>query len=222
MIKMDHNIIVHRLPDTIEVSGTERRINTSYRIWLMVDDIVRSGIHYGDDDKIYQIISLAYKENQINHLDPEEAVSSVIAAIKFLHDCSKQTSGTNPKYKSKESGKSITDIGIDQGRLYAAFLQAYGIDLCKTDMHWLQFCALLQAMPDTTMYSKVCTIRATDISKLTGESRASMIDAQNLYKIERIDEREDKISALIDEILRTDGNMERLPAMLAELEKTDG
>lgn len=44
--------------------------------------------------------------------------------------------------------------------IFAAFLQAYDIDLTEVNMHWYKFRALLQALPEKTMLSQIMSYRA--------------------------------------------------------------
>ena len=48
------------------------------------------------------------------------------------------------------------DFEKDAGRIYAAFLQAYGLSLTTVDfLHWWEFLALLEGLPEDTAMSQV-------------------------------------------------------------------
>ena len=67
-------------------------------------------------------------------------------------------------------GKSTTkvfDFVQDAELIYAAFMQAYHIDLCDEKLHWWKFGALLNGMPSDTRFSEVVRIRAMEIPKPT-------------------------------------------------------
>lgn len=55
--------------------------------------------------------------------------------------------------------KRIFDYNEDHGRMFAAFWQAYGIDLRTTDLHWWVFCELFRNLPDDTKLMQVIDIR---------------------------------------------------------------
>lgn len=61
--------------------------------------------------------------------------------------------------KKCESGPRVFDFNADSGRLYAAFLQTYGIDLREAKIHWWLFLELFRDLPEDTMLLKVIDIR---------------------------------------------------------------
>lgn len=64
---------------------------------------------------------------------------------------------------NNENKEVYLDFNYDHGRIYAAFLQAYNIDLTNTKMHWWHFCELLNNLPENTTLSKVIEIRSKKI-----------------------------------------------------------
>jgi hypothetical protein len=65
------------------------------------------------------------------------------------------------------SGPRYMDFEQDAPLISAAFMQAYGIDLDKSNMHWFRFRGLLEAMPDDTTFSKVVELRRRPLPKPT-------------------------------------------------------
>jgi Bacteriophage Gp15 protein len=89
-----------------------------------------------------------------NDKDIWAKISSFIAC---RQDDKPDTTSTNEK--------KIMDYNKDHGRIFASFLQAYGIDLTTTNLHWWVFCELLQALPEDTVLMKVIDIRGRKITK---------------------------------------------------------
>ena len=56
--------------------------------------------------------------------------------------------------------EDLLDYDLDADYIYAAFMQAYKIDLVDADLHWHKFLALLTALPDTTTMSKIMGYRS--------------------------------------------------------------
>ena len=54
----------------------------------------------------------------------------------------------------------------------AAFRQAYGIDLYRDRVHWMEFQALLAALPEGSRYSEVLGIRAREMPPATKYNQA--------------------------------------------------
>lgn len=70
-------------------------------------------------------------------------------------------------------GPKAFDFRQDSELLYAAFRQAYGIDLDAEHgkLHWLRFLALLEGLPDNTRLSQVINIRLRPIPKANKHNR---------------------------------------------------
>ncbi len=80
------------------------------------------------------------------------------------------------------------DFNVDSGRLYAAFLQAYGIDLRTEKMHWWLFLELFRDLPDDTMLSKVIDIRSKKPPKYAdAEYKSTLNKAKRAFAIEGAD-----------------------------------
>lgn len=68
---------------------------------------------------------------------------------------------------SKTSGKPLMDFEHDAWAIYAAFRQAYGIDLHKERLHWWVFLDLLRALPDDTKFAQIVGVRAQPMPPAT-------------------------------------------------------
>jgi hypothetical protein len=90
--------------------------------------------------------------------------------------------------------------------IYAAFHQAYGINLATASLHWWEFRALLINLPDTTRMGSIMGIRATDTSEMSKHERRRY---DKLKKLCAIGKRADKPQTLA----------ERDAAFLSKLEK---
>lgn len=70
---------------------------------------------------------------------------------------------------------------LDGSYIYASFLQAYGIDLLQTDMHWHVFCALLVSLPQETMISRIRSYRSWQKSDRKHED--AMLELRRLWAL---------------------------------------
>jgi len=78
----------------------------------------------------------------------------------------------------------VFDFREDAGRLYAAFVQAYGIDLTSVDLHWWQFVELFKSLPDDTMLKRVIEIRARPIDpNASAESRIEQVKLKERFAL---------------------------------------
>lgn len=61
--------------------------------------------------------------------------------------------------KPKKDAQKVTDFVQDAGMIRAAFRQAYGIDLYRGRLHWIEFSEMLNAIPEGSWYAEVVGIR---------------------------------------------------------------
>ena len=105
---------------------------------------------------------------------------------------------------------------IQDGQLiYAAFMQAYGIDLNdqRGKLHWWKFTALLRGLPSNTRFMEVVQIRTKPMpapTKHNAQERAQLIRLKQEYALE--------LSAEEREQQRQDGlrNMARMMLSMAK------
>lgn len=85
-------------------------------------------------------------------------------------------------------GKSepVFDFGQDAGYIYAAFRQAYGIDLFRARLHWWEFVALFESLPDNTRMAQIINIRSQPIparNRYNGESVQHLMRQKALFAL---------------------------------------
>jgi len=93
--------------------------------------------------------------------------------------------------KKEGSGEQVFDWNVDAGRLYAAFIQTYGINLSDPDvkMHWWVFMELFKALPEDTMLLKVMDIRGKKPPKYADdEYKDALRKAKRAFAIETSDD----------------------------------
>lgn len=74
----------------------------------------------------------------------------------------------------------------DAGYIYAAFRQAYGIDLFREQgrLHWLEFMTLFNGLPDNTVFRQIVELRAKDPGEIKDKkARAQLIEQQKQYAL---------------------------------------
>ena len=88
---------------------------------------------------------------------------------------------------SSKNTKRFIDYDVDQWRIYADFLQIYGIDLSVADMHWWKFNGLIWNMPRRlSSLMEVIEIRQKKIEKnMSSKEKDAIRNAQNKYALEQ-------------------------------------
>jgi hypothetical protein len=137
-----------RLPEGVTVDGKFYRLDFDFRnVLRMMDELDR-------DDVMPQ--ARAYNALKCLTNRPRN-VEKVLQAVK----------GLLFEQKPKKDAKKVTDFVQDAGMIRAAFRQAYGIDLYRDKLHWLEFSELLNAIPEGSRYTEVIGIRARPMPKAT-------------------------------------------------------
>lgn len=83
----------------------------------------------------------------------------------------------NPMPQPKRDGEQLVSFLFDAKYIYAAFMQAYGIDLIEQQgsLHWSKFSALINALPDNTLMRQIIDIRKTDLSEIKDKDEKKRI-----------------------------------------------
>ena len=76
--------------------------------------------------------------------------------------------------KKGESSEKVVDYSIDADAIYASFAQVYGIRLNMIQMHWYEFRALFENLPEDCPVGRLMHIRAMKDSDVPKEKRADL------------------------------------------------
>lgn len=143
------------LPEKVCVGGEEFEINTDFRVWIEIEQLIFNK-RLTDAERLSGMIVLAMPEV------PDTDVHALVSAL--LEFCfgdmteSKDCKGTHKK--------ALFDYDEDSEYIYSAFLAEFGIDLTTASLHWHKFKALLKSLSDDCKFSKIVGYRSTDTSKI--------------------------------------------------------
>lgn len=130
-----------KLPDGVTVDGKFYKMDFEFRNVLKMCEVLDR------DDMLPE--AKAYKALSFVQKRPKNAVKVLLAVMDLLF-----------KAPRKKDGQKVTDFVQDAGLIRAAFRQAYGIDLYRDKLHWIEFIELLNAIPEGNRYAEVVGIRA--------------------------------------------------------------
>lgn len=137
-----------RLPEGVTVDGKFYKMDFDFRnVFRMIEILDR-------DDMLPE--AKAYKALCCFCKRPKNA-EKVLGAVKALLF----------KAPRKKGGQRVTDFIQDAGLIRAAFRQAYGIDLYRDRLHWIEFTELMNALPEGSRYAEVVGIRARPMPEPT-------------------------------------------------------
>ena len=161
-----------RLPDAVTVDGKIYRVDLDFRnVLRMIDALGREDMLPGARE--YVALKCVMKR-------PPRNTGAAIAALREM---------LFPGGK-KQSGEKMTDFVQDADLIRAAFLQAYGINLYRDRLHWLEFTGLLACLPTGSRYADILSIRARPMPKPTkynGEERKWLAEAKAKFAVRLTD-----------------------------------
>lgn len=151
-----------KLPEGVTVDGRFYKLDFDFRnVLQMMDELDRDDVM--PQAKTYNALKCLCKH--------PKNVFKVMEAVKALLF----------QEKPKKDAQKVTDFVQDAGMIRAAFRQAYGIDLYRDKLHWIEFSELLNAIPQGSRYTEVIGIRARPLpapTKWNAEERKWLINAK--------------------------------------------
>lgn len=136
------------LPDGVTVDGRFYKLDFDFRnVLRMMDELDRDDLM--PEAREYRALRCLTKH--------PKNVKKVLMAVRLLLF----------REKPNKNAHKITDFEQDAYMIRAAFKQAYGIDLWRDKLHWIEFSDLLNAIPEGSRYAEVIGIRARPIPSAT-------------------------------------------------------
>ena len=129
------------LPQSVVVEDKAYEINTDFRVWAEICDYMEDD-KFSYEEKILKLLCDAYTRELPPYLD-----SAIDALLNFMVQ--------GKRGGSSEGGARLMDFSKDEGSIYASFMQQYGIDLYKADLHWWSFINLLNGLDENTVFMKI-------------------------------------------------------------------
>ena len=187
---MKPNLLIDTLPDTVEVDGRAFPIRSDFRISIMFELMI-SDKELSEKEKLEQMLYLYYEEEIPNNLN--EAVEQILN----FYACGKRKKKDSNNSKRKGITSPVYSFEYDDGYIFAAFLDQYGIDLNDIEfLHWWKFKAMFDALKADNEIVKIMSYRATDLSAIKDKHERSRIaKLQAIHAIPNNMSFEEKVSA---------------------------
>lgn len=154
------NILIDKLPETVEVNCQEVSINSDFRVFILFEQILHDH-ELSKEDKVKKCLSLFYNDKPSNLVEAIEQMFKFYS-MDFMNDFY-----TSNKSKVFKKNKKLYDWDFDQAYIYSAFLSQYKIDLQEIDyLHWWKFRFLFMGLDEDNKISKIIGYRDMDTSKI--------------------------------------------------------
>ena len=186
---MKPNLLIDTLPETVMVDGREFFIRSDFRISIMFELLI-GDTELSQKQKLEQMLQLYYDTIPDN---PDEAVEQVLT----FYACGKQRKGNSGGTKRNEIKSPIYSFEHDDGLIFSAFYDQYGIDLNDIEyLHWWKFRAMFDALKEDNEIVKIMRYRATDLSTIKDKHERNRIaKLKAIYALPSNMTVEDKVSA---------------------------
>lgn len=161
------NLLYEQYPTELVIDNVAYPIVTDFRNWIAFFDMINDDI-LEPKDKL--VASLQWFKNEVPN-DLEKAYNGLISFASAEELYSKPMQNNR-----KSSTKQILSYLYDSSYILGAFLQTYGINLRNIDyMHWYEFRALLDTLPEDTPLKKRMSYRAINISSIKDKAEKKRI-----------------------------------------------
>lgn len=159
-------------PEAILIGNAEYKVNTDFRMWLEISEIL-SDTSLSDRDKILCLLMRGYKDKI-----PPDINDAIDGLLLFMSQ--------NKKGGKTEKSTPVISFSDDEGVIYASFLQQYGIDLFKENLHWWKFLMLLGALDEKTSFMRIVGYRSVNLENIKDKLQKSFYrKMKNKYRINR-------------------------------------
>ncbi len=173
---MPHNVLTDGLPADITVCGQRYPVYTDFRRWILVvelfaENLVDAGVKVQCAAKlIFPGDSPLSRMKNGSAEDTVKVYRELVCGITGFAACGRACGEHSGGGKTAKA-EPVFDFTCDAERIYAAFLQVYGIDLCDpaVKLHFWKFMALLRNLPRDTEFMQVVNLRMTDTTKIEND-----------------------------------------------------
>ena len=155
-----------------------QEFETDFRLWITYDNLAARA-HTPEDESIV----LAYAQQYLVHGPLTR--DNVDAFLRF-YACGEAEQQTRQRMAELVgSGPRGLDFAADGPLIWAAFWQAYGIDLHDPalQLHWWEFMALLRALPEECRICKIIDYRTNDLTDMPEATRKQYEKLRKLYAL---------------------------------------
>lgn len=116
-----------------------------------------------DDDTLQDVQKILLGARQLFDTFPPGGIERAADRLQWFYSRGKYQDGDTGRKGGKKNVRAY-DLTYDAPCVYAAFRQAYQIDLTEIDyLHWWAFLALLENLPDSTAMAQRMQLRTMDL-----------------------------------------------------------
>lgn len=160
------NLLTRQPPERLEIGDYYVGINTDFRLMVEFELLLTEESESEDFEKrfINLLNRLIPDLEYCNTVTQDELTSAIMQYYSCGKDYSVDAEAEDGSTNSEPPVERIYSFSYDDEYIYAAFMEAYGIDLTKAEMHWWKFRALFNSLPQSCMFSRILGYRGIEIT----------------------------------------------------------
>lgn len=191
------NILIDAIdyPDQAEVNGEWHEIRTNFRTSILFELMMQDD-SLGSRQKVRKGLELYYPviPNDLN-----AAVDTVL----WFYRCGREETTVQKRMAARRGKTPLYSFEHDAGLIYAAFLQAYSIDLQDIEyMHWWRFRFLFNSLPKDCEFVRAMEYRSIDINdKMAKEQKEFYRKMKRMYALPLSRTEDDRQTAIENALL---------------------
>lgn len=168
------NVLFEKFPETVTVEGKKYRVVTDFREWIKLHEFLENMQKY--TRYTLEIILDWYMDTR-----PDDEVLAVRALQDFmaageLHPENNGVEEDSCTERETPPEKPSFSFSQDAVCIYSAFRAVYGIDITNIPyMHWYQFLALFEGLPENTEIKQRMYYRSVDLNSVEGKEERKRI-----------------------------------------------
>ena len=175
------------LPMEYEYDGVQYEMHTDFREWIRFELLMT------DPDILPREKPPLLARLIFPIVPPDPQLSEFII---WFYSCGRKPNKVkSKKTAARNKNAAVYSFEYDDGYIYAAFLEQYGIDLTTVEyLHWWKFKALFKSLHDCKMCS-IMGYRSEEVTSKTPESRKAQInELKQIYALPKSLSEQQKIA----------------------------
>ncbi len=156
-----------KYPESIVWNGITYDLDLSFKAVFLVLDVLKDD-QLSSEDKCFVALNIFVKNDHENDYELLNAIFDLILP------------------KEVSNGEQTIDIEKDFKYIIPSFRQAYGIDIVRENLHYLEFVDLLNGLPDNTILVNIIKIRTMEvpqIDKYNAKEVAKILELKAKYSL---------------------------------------
>lgn len=168
------NILVDKLPSSVEVGGTVFNLETDYRAAVKFSLLIEKG-----EENIFELCEPFFPKGL-----PRDFRKMIEAVLFFYRAGEEQKEAAETSNKSSEPAYSFD---VDRDAIYADFWRYYGIDLSEEYLHWWKFKSLLMGLPEDSNFKMRIYYRKCELKDLPKKEKQRISKIRKEIKIKTVE-----------------------------------